>query len=89
MFDQLKDLYNLRKQAEQMKQELSLEIVTGKSVDGTFSVTLNGNHELIEVNVSPDIDLNQPEIAKNIKQAFDDAQVQLKHLLANKFKGMM
>ncbi|MBI2355775.1 MAG: YbaB/EbfC family nucleoid-associated protein [Candidatus Doudnabacteria bacterium] len=89
MFDQLKDLYNLRKQADEMQRQLAQELVTGKSVDGTFTVTLNGNHELVEVNVSPDIDLNQPEIAKNIKQAFDDAQEQLKHLLSKKFQGMM
>lgn len=89
MFNQLKDLYNLRKQASEMQKMLAAERVVGKSNDGSFSITLNGNHELVEVNVAPTIDLHQPEIAKNIKEAFDDAQLKLKSLLAQKFQGML
>jgi DNA-binding protein YbaB len=89
MLDQLKDLYNLRKQAQEMQKMLANERVTGSSRDGSFSLTLNGNHELTEVNVSPNIDLHQPEIAKNIKEAFEDAQSKLKSLIAQKFQGML
>ena len=89
MFGQLKDLYNLRKQAAEMQKMLAQERITGTSQDGSFSVTLNGNHELIEVNVLPNLKLNHPEIAKNIKQAFDDAQEKLKSLLTQKFQGII
>lgn len=89
MFDKLKDLYNLKKQAEEMQKQLAAEKVTGLSVDGTFAVTLNGNHELLSVNISPDINLGQPEIQKNIKEAFDNAQDKLKQLLADRFQGLL
>lgn len=89
MFGQLKDLYNLRKQAQEMQKQLAFERVTGSSNDGTFSITLNGNQELLEVNISPDINLTNPEIEKNIKQAHADAQNKLKTVLAQKFQGMM
>jgi len=89
MFDQIKDLYNLRKQAAELQKQMSSLFVTGTSRDGTFQVTLNGNHELIKVDISPDINLNQPEIAKNVKEAHDDAVNKLKAELATKFKGML
>ncbi len=68
---------------------MAQEKVTGHSSNHTFSITLNGNQELLEVNISPDIDLNQPDIEKNIKQAYADAQDKLKSLMAEKLKGMM
>ncbi|HEV8601624.1 MAG TPA: YbaB/EbfC family nucleoid-associated protein [Patescibacteria group bacterium] len=89
MFDQIKDLYNLRKQAQELQKQMATEQVTGNSQDKTFSITINGNHELMSVNISPDINLNHPEIEKNIKQAFADAQEKLKALLAQKFQGLI
>lgn len=89
MFDSLKDLYNLRKQAQEMQKQLAMEKVTGYSQDQTFSLTLSGTQELLEVNISPDINLSHPEIEKNIKQAYADAQDRLKKMIAQKFQGMM
>jgi DNA-binding protein YbaB len=89
MFDQLKDLYNLRKQAAEIQKQMAHEQVTGSSADGTFSLTINGNHELIKVDISQDIDLHHPEIEKNIKQAHQNAQEKLKKLLAEKFQDML
>jgi DNA-binding protein YbaB len=89
MFGQIKDLYNLRKQAQEMQKQMASEKVTGFSNDQTFSLTINGNQEVLEVNISPDINLSHPEIEKNIKQAFSDAQTKLKSLMVEKFQGMM
>jgi DNA-binding protein YbaB len=89
MFDQIKDLYNLKKQAQEMQKQLAVEKVTGFSDDKTFSLTLNGNQELLELNISSDINLSHPEIEKNIKQAYVDAQNRLKSLIAQKFQGLI
>lgn len=72
-----------------MQKQLSFERVTGLSNDGTFAVTLNGNQELLSVNISPDVNLNHPEIEKNIKEAFDDAQAKLKKILSEKLGDMI
>ncbi|MEJ0021073.1 MAG: YbaB/EbfC family nucleoid-associated protein [Candidatus Doudnabacteria bacterium] len=85
----MKDLYNLRKQAQEIQKQMAFEQVTGSSKDGFFSVTLNGNHELIKVDISQEIDLHHPEIEKNIKEAHQEAQEKLKKLLAEKFQGML
>ncbi len=89
MFDQLKDLYQLKKQAQELQKQMAAEQVTGTSTDGTFNVTLNGNHELINVIISPGINLQQPEIEKNIKEAYNDALDKLKTRIAQKFQGML
>lgn len=89
MFDKLKDLYHLKKQAEEMQKQLANEKVVGLSQDGTFAVTLNGNQELLGVNISPDVNLSQPDVEKNIKEAFADAQAKLKNLLASKLGNML
>jgi DNA-binding protein YbaB len=85
MFDKLKDMYNLRKQAQEMQKQMATEQVTGYSKDRTFSIVLNGNQELIKVDISPEINLTHPEIEKNIKEAYQDAQEQLKAVLVKKF----
>lgn len=88
MFDQIKDLYNLQKQAKEIQKQMASQQVIGTSRDGTFSVTINGNHELVKVDISPDIDLTHPNIAQNIKEAHYDAQEKLKALLTQKFQEL-
>lgn len=68
---------------------MASEQVTGFSKDSTFSVTINGNHELVKVDISTDIDLHNPDIEKNIKEAHQDAQEKLKQLISQKFQNMI
>jgi DNA-binding protein YbaB len=89
MFDQLKDLYNLKKQAEELQKQMANEQITGTSRDGKFTVTLNGNQELINLEIAPDANLLAEEIKKSVKEAHKDAQDKLKSVLAQKFKGMI
>lgn len=89
MFGQLKDLYNLQKQAREMKKQLEAEEVTGTSKDETVQITLNGSYDLISVQVSPDAQLSPSQIEQNIKQAYQQANDEIKSMLMEKFKGMM
>jgi DNA-binding protein YbaB len=89
MFGQLKDLYNLQKQAKDMKQQLESEQITGSSKDGQLHVTLNGSYELLNVKVEESAQLSPTQIEQNIKQAYDDANAKIKNVLMEKFKGMM
>lgn len=87
MFDNLKDLYQLKKQAEELQKQMANELVTGTS--GLITVTMNGNQELVNVEASSN-DLVNPEVlAIDFKTAFNVAQSEMKKILAQKFKGMM
>ena len=79
----------MKKQAQELQKQMAAEQVTGTSADGTFNVTLNGNHELINVIISKDVNLQQPDIEKNIKEAYNDALDKLKTRIAQKFQGML
>jgi DNA-binding protein YbaB len=87
MFGQLKDLYNLRKQAQELQKQLEGEKITASSSDNLVTLTLNGNHELIEVKIN---DGSNPDaLARAFKDAYNKAQNDLKTLMAQKFQGMM
>jgi DNA-binding protein YbaB len=89
MFGQLKDMYNLQKQAREMKKQLEAEEITGYSKDGQLNLTINGSYDLIRIHVKEDVQLSPADIEKAVKQAYDDANSRIKSILAEKFKGMM
>jgi len=89
MFGQLKDMYNLQKQAREMKKQLESEEITGSSKDGMMHITINGSYELVRVKVNEEAQLSPNQIETDIRQAYDDANSQLKSVLMEKFKGMM
>lgn len=90
MFDQLKDMYNLRKQAQEMQKQMESVAVTGASRDGKLKITLNGAQELVSVKCESETTLlDGPTVERMIKEAHADAQKQLKSVLVEKFKGMM
>ncbi|HYF97684.1 MAG TPA: YbaB/EbfC family nucleoid-associated protein [Coxiellaceae bacterium] len=89
MFDQLKDLYKLKKQADEMQRQLAQEQVSGQSKNGAVTITLDGTQEVKNVSVSTEAQLTAQQMETDIKQALDDAQHKLKSLLAEKFRGMM
>lgn len=87
MFDNLKNLYALKKQAEELQKQMAHELIAGTS--GIVTVTINGNQELVSVEVSSTEPANPQTLAQDFKSAFNAAQSQMKKLLAQKFKGMM
>ena len=89
MFGQIKDLYNLQKQAREMKKQLESEQIAGTSKDGTITLTLNGSYELVAVKVDESARLSPSQIEQGISQAYEDANSKLRAILAEKFKGMM
>lgn len=89
MFDQIKDLYNLRKQAQEMQKQMEQVAVTGTSRDGRLKITINGTQELVSVKCEAPESLSPAEVEKMVKEAHEDAQKQLKNIMVDKFKGMM
>ena len=89
MFDQLKDLYNLRKQAAEMDKQLSAERVEGSSSGELVRVVINGKHDILEVQIADREHYDKKELAEGFKQAYSQAQGKLQKILVEKFKGMM
>ncbi len=89
MLDKLKDLYNLRKQAQEMQGQLANQSVTGTSRNGQVKLTVNGNQELQNVSIDDSTELSKSSLEKSIKEAFSDAQAQLKTILMAQFKDLL
>jgi DNA-binding YbaB/EbfC family protein len=88
MFNQIKDLYNLKKQAEELQKQMSQEKITASSSDNLVTITINGNQELLDVKIAPE-NLNSDKLEHAFKDAFSRAQSRLKNTMAEKFKGMI
>ncbi len=89
MFDQLKDLNNLRKQAGEMEKQLATVVISATSNDQSVAVTLNGKQDILSVKIAEGIALKRESLETAFQQAYESAQKQLQKILAEKFKGMM
>jgi DNA-binding protein YbaB len=89
IFDKLKDINEMRKQAKQMESVLATETVSGKSSGGKIVLTIDGNQNIKSVEVSPDIAGDKSEVARHIRAALEDLFKQHKKMLQSKFGNMM
>ncbi len=81
MFDKLKQMYELKKQADQMKKQLEAEVI---EVDhGGVKVKVNGAQKILRLDYPSDIDPDRLKDA--INKAMDEAQ----KVAAKKMQGMM
>jgi DNA-binding protein YbaB len=89
MFGQIKDIYNMQKQAREIKKQLEAEQITGHSKDGSIHITINGSYELIQIKVNEEAHLTPSQIENGVRQAYGEANSQIKSILMEKFKGMI
>lgn len=84
MFNKLKQFKDLRDQAKVMQKALAQEIF--KEEKNGVSVTLNGNMEVIEVNLNEHI--NQSATQEALKHCFNEAVKKAQRTMAKKLQDM-
>ena len=89
IFDKIKDINEMRKQAKQIEMTLATVSVSGSSSGSKIKITMDGNQKIQSVEVSPDIAGDKAEIARHIRSALEDLFKQHKKILQSKFGGMM
>ena len=89
LFDKIKDINEMRKQAKAMEMQLATETVSGKSSGGKIVLTVDGNQNIKSVEVSPDIAGDKSEIARHIRGALEDLFKHHKKMLQKKFGNMI
>lgn len=87
MFDQAKNLYQLQKQAKEIKKELS-NIHIEAEVEGV-TVVINGEQEVISVTISEEAHANAGKLGENLVKAFNKAIKKSQQIAAEKMKGVM
>lgn len=86
MFNKLKQINDLRKQAKDMQSQLAEVVVVGQSGGQRVMVTLDGNQTVQGVQISESGETEQ--LQRDIKDAFNDAAKKLQRELVTKMKGM-
>lgn len=85
MFDQLKQLKQLRDQAQQLKQELGNESVTVEHQG--HKLTINGNQEIIEIVVNED-KKDDTDLNNQLKELINKGVKESQQLMARKVRSM-
>lgn len=84
MFSKLKQFKDLRSQAKTMQSALAEEKVTEEK--NGVKITLNGNLEILELNINPDLEKSAQEEA--LKSCFNSSIKKAQKLMAKKMQEM-
>ncbi|MCM8803818.1 MAG: YbaB/EbfC family nucleoid-associated protein [Candidatus Omnitrophica bacterium] len=91
IFDNLKQISQLRQQATQFQKLLSSKIVEVSSPKNEIKLKINGRMEILNIEISENIlkPENKNYIEKLIKKTFQDAQREVEKIIANEIKSAM
>ena len=81
MFDKMKKMYELKKQADQMKKELESEVIEVEH--GDVKVKVDGTQKILKLEYPEDIDPDK------LKDAINKAMDEVQKVAAKKMQGMM
>ncbi|MGE4169576.1 MAG: YbaB/EbfC family nucleoid-associated protein [Candidatus Margulisiibacteriota bacterium] len=91
MFEGLKDMGKLLKQAKEMKdkmkkiqEELKKIEVSAQALDGKVDVVLNGEMEALRITIDPSVANDPAKLSKGLIKAFNDATKKAKDIAASK-----
>ncbi len=87
MFDKIKDIYKLQKQAKEIKKKLKNIHIEAES-DG-ITVIINGEQEIMEVKISDAAAENKKELEKNLVKCLNKAMKKSQQIGAEMMKDVM
>ncbi len=89
IFDKLRDVNEMRKQAKHMELLLEKELVTGSSSGDGVKITIDGNQNVKSVEVRPDVAGDKSEVARHVRQALENLFSKHKKMLQSKFSNII
>lgn len=81
MFDKMKQMYELKKQADQMKKELEAEVID--VTHGDVTVKVDGTQKILKLDYPEDTDPDK------VKEAINKAMDEVQKVASKKMQGMM
>ena len=85
MFDKLKDLAEMKKQAGAMQATLANEKVEVEN--SGIKIVMNGNMEVLKLEINPELDKESQE--RYLKESFNQAIKKVQNLMAQKMMGSL
>lgn len=85
MMDMMKNVYQMQ---QQMQDELKGQVIEGAAGGGMVSVTMNGQFEVLRVQIDPSVMDDRAFLQDLIKAAMNDANQKARTLLVDKMKDI-
>jgi DNA-binding protein YbaB len=84
MFDQLKDVYKLQKEAREMQKKMKAMQITAFSDEEDIKLVMNGMQEIEEIEINDELMTveNKKHLIKAFKEAVKDGQKKLQKELS-------
>jgi len=88
MFDKLKQLKQMRDQAQQVRQMLAQETIEAEAAHGKLKIIMDGNMETKSVEVNPELMQTdkKEELEKAIQEANNEAIKKTQRVMAQKMQ---
>jgi hypothetical protein len=86
MFNKLKQVKDLRSRAKDLQSTLSQENAEGSAGWGKVKIQINGNHEILKVEIDPEVMGSREKLEGMVKDAANDAVKKVQHLITKKLK---
>lgn len=86
MFNKLKQINDIRKQAKELQSKLSEIMIVGNASGGKVMITVDGNQKVQAVQIEDGMETSK--IEAGVKDAMNDAIKKLQKELATKMKDM-
>jgi len=89
IFDNLKQLSQLRQQANQFQKHLASKVVEVSSRNNEIKLKINGKMEILNIEIDEKIlkPENKNYIEKLIKKTFEEAQKEIEKIIAQEIKS--
>ena len=88
MFSKLKQVQELRSQANQIKSALSAEMAEGSGAWGKVKITMDGNQEVKKVAIDPELLNNKEKLESAIAEAINDVVKKVQRVMAQKMQSL-
>ncbi|OGJ42909.1 hypothetical protein A3B60_03490 [Candidatus Peregrinibacteria bacterium RIFCSPLOWO2_01_FULL_39_12] len=87
MFEKAKELYRLQKQAREIKGKL--KNIHIEAEDGSIMVVINGEQEVVKVEIKDETVLNKKHLEESLVKALNKAIKRSQQIGAETMKGVM
>ena len=84
MFNKLKQIQELKSQANQIKKALSQESVEGSGAWGKVKIIMDGNQEIKKVEIADELLTDKAKLESAILEATNDAIKKVQRVMAQK-----
>lgn len=88
MFNKIKAIQQLKNQANQIKKMLAEEKIEGSGGWGKVKIVMDGNQEVLSVEIAQEIIGDKVKLEANIKEAANDAIKKVQRVMAQKMSQL-